>query len=75
MNVQHGIIKSLDFKGAQLSTQMQEAMLAALLEQKLQDVRNWSSFLQNSLGRLDGPALSMAQRLDELLPVPRITSS
>jgi lipoate-protein ligase A len=75
MNVQHGIIKGLKLKDSHLPAGTQEDMRGALLEQKLQDVRNWLNFLQDRFGDLDEPTMKVAKRLDQLLPVPKITRS
>jgi len=75
MNVQHGIIKSLELKDSRLSARTQEDMRDALLELKLQHVRNWSDFLQDRLGDLDEPTTRVAKRLDQLLPIPKLMRS
>jgi len=75
MDVHHGIIKSLEVKDSRLSAKMQEGVRSALLEQKLQDIRNWSSFLEHHLGGLDDRTATIAKRLDYLLPIPKLASS
>lgn len=71
MNVHHGIIKSLELKRARLSPKSQEGLRAALLEQKLQDIDGWATFLQTRMGSLDDRTLTIAKRLEDLLPIPR----
>jgi lipoate-protein ligase A len=75
MSVQHGIIKSLELKDSRLSSKVQEKLRKALLEQKLQDVHNWSAFLRDRLGRLDAPISRVAKRLDQLIPIPKLAQS
>jgi lipoate-protein ligase A len=75
MNVHHGIIKSLDFEGSQLSPKIQDEMRTALVEQKLQDIRHWATFLQDRVGSLDDRTSIVANRLDELLPIPKLAES
>jgi lipoate-protein ligase A len=75
MNVQHGIIKSLELEESRLPSKAQEEVRKALLEQKLQDVHHWATFLRDRLGSLDEPTSSIAKRLDQLIPVPRLAGS
>jgi lipoate-protein ligase A len=72
MNVHHGIIKTLDLKHSRLSPRTQESLRGALVGQKLQDVREWSSFLHSRLGKLDDRTSIIAGRLEELVPVPNL---
>lgn len=72
MNVHHGIIKSLELKHSRLSPRTQDELRKALLERKLQDIREWSTFLHTQLGKLDDRMSSIASRLDELVSVPRL---
>jgi lipoate-protein ligase A len=72
MNVHHGIIKTLDLKHSRLSPREQDGLRKALLGQKLQDVREWSTFLQSRLGKLDDRTAIIARRLEELVPVPNL---
>ncbi|KAH8696809.1 hypothetical protein GQ44DRAFT_633997 [Phaeosphaeriaceae sp. PMI808] len=74
MNVHHGIIKSLDFKGTLLSPKSQQNLQAALLGRKLQDIGSWSQYLQRRLGSgsLEYYTLAFANRMDELLPIPKL---
>jgi lipoate-protein ligase A len=75
MDVQHGVIKSLELKDSRLPSKVQEEVRKAVLEQKLQDVRNWSAFLRDRLGSLDEPTSSVAKRLDQLIPIPKLAGS
>jgi lipoate-protein ligase A len=72
MNVHHGIIKSLDFKDSPMSSGSQDEMKSALVGQKLQDIHQWTTFLQGRVGSLDGQTSTIAKRLDQLLPVPKL---
>jgi lipoate-protein ligase A len=71
MNVHHGIIKSLELKYSRLSPKVQEQLRAALVEQKLQDISNWTAFLQHRLTHPDDRTAAIAKRLDELVPIPK----
>jgi lipoate-protein ligase A len=71
MDVHHGIIKSLDLKNSGLSSNMQDKLRRLLVAQKLQDVHGWATHLEKHLGSLDAQTITVAKRLDELLPVPR----
>ncbi|KAH4955365.1 lipoate-protein ligase A [Parastagonospora nodorum] len=75
MNVHHGIIKSLELKHSRLSPRTQDQLRKALVERKLQDIREWSTFLQTQLGKLEDRTSGIASRLDELMPVPRLADS
>jgi lipoate-protein ligase A len=75
MNVHHGIIKSLDFKDSRISSKVQDEMRIALIEQKLQNIRHWATFLQDRMGSLDDPTAMIVKRLDELLPMPKLVKS
>jgi lipoate-protein ligase A len=72
MNVHHGIIKSLELKHSRLSPRTQDELRKALVERKLQDIHEWSTFLCTQLGKLDDRTSGIASRLDELMPVPRL---
>jgi lipoate-protein ligase A len=75
MNVHHGIIKSLELKHSRLSPRTQEALRNALVEEKLQNVRNWPAFLRDRLGGLDDRTTTIANRLTELMPIPQLMNS
>jgi lipoate-protein ligase A len=72
MKAHHGIIKSLDFRNANLSDMARSDMRTALVGQKLQDIHEWTSFLRNRLRSWDDGLAMVAGRLDELLPIPRL---
>ncbi|KAF2833584.1 hypothetical protein CC86DRAFT_11837 [Ophiobolus disseminans] len=72
MNVHHGIIESLELKRSRLSRTAQEDLKKALLEQKVQDIDNWTTFLQDRIGDLDERTLMIAKRLDQLIPIPKL---
>jgi lipoate-protein ligase A len=75
MNVHHGIIKSLDFKDSRISSKTQDELRTALVEQKLQDIRHWATFLRDRMGSMDDPTAMIVRRLDELLPMPKLVES
>ena len=73
MNVHHGTIKSLDFKASHLSTGTQQDLRNALVGQKLQDIRDWTQFLEDRLPTWDERSTAVARRLDELMPIPALS--
>lgn len=75
MNVHHGIIKSLDLKRSRLSPKAQEALRRALVERKLQDIHDWTGFLEQQFGNMDDRTSIIAKRLNELMPLPRLGSA
>ncbi|CAO2658530.1 Nn.00g062530.m01.CDS01 [Neocucurbitaria sp. VM-36] len=75
MNVHHGIIKSVDFKSSYMSTEAQQDLRNALVDQKLQDIHNWTQFLENRLQTWDERSASVARRLNELMPIPTLSMS
>lgn len=72
MNVHHGVIKALDGDGGRDSTQMLEKFRYALMDQKLQDIGNWNAFLRSRIKPWDEKASVLANRLEELLPIPKM---
>lgn len=72
MNIHHGIIKSLDMNDSRLSAAAQTCLRSMLLNQKLQDISKWTTFLQKKLGNLDKDTLAVAKRMDEILPIPKL---
>jgi lipoate-protein ligase A len=75
MNVHHGIIKSMELKYSRLSPKAQEELRAALVEQKLHDISNWTTFLQHRIKHQDDRTATIAKRLDELMPIPKLMES
>lgn len=75
MNVHHGIIKSVDFKNSYLSSDAQQDLRTALVDQKLQDIRNWTHFLEDRLQTWDKRSAAVARRLNELMPIPALSMS
>lgn len=73
MNVHHGIIKSLSFKDSRFSMEAQEDLRNALVDQKMQDIRSWASFLQDRLKIWDHTTAAVAERLDVLIPIPELS--
>jgi lipoate-protein ligase A len=72
MNVHHGMIKSLEFEDSRLISDMRTSIRHALVGQKLQDIRSWSRYLQSRLVSPSGTSKNIANRLDELLPIPEL---
>lgn len=69
INVHHGIIKSFDVE-AHAIDETYEDLRAALVGTKLQDVTDWSMLLQANVEPFNDQCAAIAQRLEELLPVP-----
>lgn len=72
INVHHGVIKSLEAKGG--SQVALEKIQATLVEQKLQDIGDWNEFLRSRIEPWDDGFTILADRLEELLPVPRLAT-
>ena len=72
MKVHHGVIKSMDFENSNLPDATQQALQTALVGMKLQEIRDWTSFLGNIVSSWDETMATVAKRLDRLLPVPEI---
>jgi lipoate-protein ligase A len=72
MNVHHGIIKSLEFEDSRLTSDMCKSIRHALVGQRLQDIRSWSRFLQRRVVSPSRTSRNIANRLDELLPIPEL---
>ncbi|RAQ99378.1 lipoate-protein ligase a [Stemphylium lycopersici] len=70
IKVHHGVIKSLDFENSALSDKSRSTLRTMLVGLKIQEVRNWTDFLQKRLRSWDEELATVAKRLDELLPVP-----
>ena len=71
MNVHHGIIKTLETKDGSPPGDLLEELQAALVGQKLQDVGDWSQFLQSRIEPWHSYYEVFADRLETLLPVPQ----
>ncbi|KAF3052443.1 Biotin/lipoate A/B protein ligase [Didymella keratinophila] len=69
MNVHHGIIKSFDVETHAIDD-THEDLRVALVGTKLQDVTDWSMLLQANVEPFNDRCVAVAQRLEELLPVP-----
>lgn len=72
MNVQHGIIKSLDLNNVEFADELREDLQGVLVGQKLQHIRKWTSYLQSRLMVWDQQSEAIAQRLDHILPIPYV---
>ena len=72
IRVQHGAIKSLDFENPKFSDETRSALRDVLVGLELQDIGNWPEFLQNRIHPWDDQMATIAGRLDELLPIPRV---
>ena len=70
LNVHHGIIQTLEMKDGQVSGDTLDELRAALVGQKLQDIRDWSQFLQSRLEPWHSDYEIIANHLETLLPVP-----
>ena len=75
MKVHHGVIKSLEFENPNLPDKSRAALRTALVGLKIQDIRNWTSFLEKRVRSWDQRLETVANRLDELLPIPGIPGS
>jgi lipoate-protein ligase A len=73
MNVHHGVIKSLTFKDARISKEHQEVLQEALVDHKLQDIRNWTEHLQSCATHWDEDLATFARRLDTVMPIPQLS--
>lgn len=72
MNVHHGVIKSLDFdSSSEIPEALREDLRRVLVGQRLQDIREWNSFLKTRLRTWDGRSSIFADRLERLLPIPQ----
>jgi lipoate-protein ligase A len=69
LNVHHGVIQTLEPKEGQVPGDMLEEFRAALVGQKLQDINDWSQFLQSRLEPWHSDYEVIASRLETLLPV------
>jgi lipoate-protein ligase A len=69
MKVQHGSIKSFDVETHAIDD-THEDLRVALVGTKLQDVTDWSMLLQANVEPFNDRCAAVAQRLEELLPVP-----
>ncbi|KAG9186333.1 lipoate---protein ligase [Alternaria panax] len=68
MEVHHGVIKTLEFDNSRLSDHNRTALRAALVGIKLQDVWNSDMILQISNRTQTTQLVTVARRLQELLP-------
>ncbi|KAH7357608.1 hypothetical protein BKA66DRAFT_574247 [Pyrenochaeta sp. MPI-SDFR-AT-0127] len=73
MNVHHGVVKSLGFKDSRFSVDIQEDLRNVLVDQKLQDIHDWTSFLQERLRAWDQHTATVAERLNTLVPIPELS--
>ena len=71
MNVHHGVIKALKAKNGSPPDDTLEELQTALVGQKLQDVGDWSQFLQSRIEPWHFDYEVFADRLETLLPVPQ----
>lgn len=69
MNVHYGIIKSFDVE-ARLVDDTHEDLRMALVGTKLQDVPDWTMLLQANVEPFNDRCAAVANRLEELLPIP-----
>lgn len=69
INIHHGVIKSFNVEGDVIDD-IHKDLQVALVGTKLQDVNDWMVFLQANVEPFDDRCAAVAQRLEELLPVP-----
>lgn len=72
MNVHHGVIQSLDFMDDRIAKETQEELRHVLVEEKLQKIGRWAPYLQLRLRRWDESVARIAERLEAILPVPKL---
>lgn len=70
LSVHHGVIQSLELNQGRISTDKLEELRAALIGQKLQDISDWSQFLQCRIEPWHGDYQLIATQLEKLLPIP-----
>lgn len=75
MNVRHGAVNALTFKDDRIPKELQKVIRSALLNRKLQDVGDWMSFLESELDSWDEPTVLFFQRLNEIMPIPKLQFS
>ncbi|EDU47075.1 LplA Lipoate-protein ligase A [Pyrenophora tritici-repentis] len=75
VKVHHGVIKSLEFENSEIADMSRMALRTALVGLKIQDIKNWTRFLQKRVRSWDHGLAKVAGRLDELLPIPEISGS
>jgi lipoate-protein ligase A len=69
MNVHHGIIKNFEVD-ARYESEMHDEIRSALVGQKLQDISDWTALLESRVQNWDARYSAIADRLDELMPIP-----
>lgn len=72
IKVHHGVIKSLDFPNSSLSHENRSALDTALVGLELHKIQDWTAFLQKCIHSWDNELATIARRLDQLLPIPRM---
>ncbi|KAF2732426.1 hypothetical protein EJ04DRAFT_336815 [Polyplosphaeria fusca] len=72
MSVHHGVIKSFDLEHSSSLDNAIDEIRSALMGQKLQDIGDWGSFLESNMRNWNEEAAFIAERLEELLPIPTI---
>lgn len=69
MNVHHGVIKTFEVD-PQHESEIHQELRSALVDQKLQNIGDWTTFLQARVEKWDAQCSAIADRLEELMPVP-----
>lgn len=70
INVHHGVIQTFEAKNGGLSEDLTKEFRTALVGQKLQDIGDWTQFLQSRIEPWHNECGTIADRLDSLIPVP-----
>jgi lipoate-protein ligase A len=75
MTVHHGIIKECSIEGSHDSSEERQSIQSALLDHKVQDIRNWNSQLTKS-NHNGGPiTAAIAKWLSEIMPVVDVSET
>jgi lipoate-protein ligase A len=69
MDVHHGVIKSFEIDAGHES-ETHEELRSVLVGQKLQDIHSWTALLQPRIKNWSARCSSIADRLDEMMPIP-----
>jgi lipoate-protein ligase A len=70
VNIHQGIIKKFDYISDDCSADVVERARSVLLGSRLQDIRDWRSFLKSSIQAEPNGLTGMVYYLEEFLPIP-----
>jgi lipoate-protein ligase A len=70
IKVHHGVIKSMDFGDSGFSDKTRSALRTAIVGLEMHEIRDWTAFLQKRIRSWDNELVTIASRLDQLLPIP-----